>query len=186
MMINDVARAFFEADAKRPLCVELPDEAREEEEEDCVALLKKSLYGTRDAAANFQAEVTKFMRGIGFEVGKYNVCTYYHRSRQLRTLVHGDDFVTVGDRAETEWFKKRLEERFEIKTKKVGDGPGENREEKVLNRIIRITPEGWEYEADQRHGELVVQGMGLEEAKSVSTPGEDLKSWQEEEDRKAR
>ena len=30
IMINDVARAFFEADAKRPLCVELPDEAREE------------------------------------------------------------------------------------------------------------------------------------------------------------
>ena len=35
------------------------------------------------------------------------------------------------------------------------------KEGKVLNRVIRITESGWEYEADQRHGELIVEMMGL-------------------------
>ena len=56
MMINDVARAFFEAPATRELCLEIPDESKDDNarKEDSVALLQKSVYGTRDAAANFQ------------------------------------------------------------------------------------------------------------------------------------
>ena len=56
VMLNDVARAFFEADATRDICVEIPAEARDakDDEDDNVALLEKSLYGTRDAAQNFQ------------------------------------------------------------------------------------------------------------------------------------
>ena len=66
VMINDVSRAFFEAAAPRPICVELPPEAREEGRA-LVAYLRKSLYGTRDAAANFQQEVARCMRKSGYE-----------------------------------------------------------------------------------------------------------------------
>ena len=63
VMINDVARAFFEADMINDLCVEIPEEDRTQEDEDGdnVGYLVKSLYGTRDAAANFQREVRKSM-----------------------------------------------------------------------------------------------------------------------------
>ena len=44
---------------------------------------------------------------------------------------------------------------------------------KVLNKIIRITAEGVEYEADQRHVELVVKQLNLEKANSVVTPVEE-------------
>ena len=87
IMINDVARAFFEAPVSREMCVELPAEAKTEGEGDMVALLKKSLYGTRDAAINFQKEVAKVMRRIGFRVGKYNSGMFYHPGRRLRTFV---------------------------------------------------------------------------------------------------
>ena len=40
--------------------------------------------------------------------------------RALRCLVHGDDFVTVGDSEDLEWMKERLQNRFEIKTTIVG------------------------------------------------------------------
>ena len=96
IMINDVARAFFEAPATRKVCVELPEEDVMPNERDMVGLLGKSLYGTRDAAINFQKEVRKVMAGNGFSNGRYNVSTYYHRNRDLKTMVHGDDFVTVG------------------------------------------------------------------------------------------
>ena len=41
--------------------MELPEKAREEGEEEMVGLLKKNLYGTRDAAAHFQTEVRQFI-----------------------------------------------------------------------------------------------------------------------------
>ena len=51
LLIADVSRAFFEAPAKRDLCVELPEEALAAGETvlDTVGKLKASLYGTRDA-----------------------------------------------------------------------------------------------------------------------------------------
>jgi hypothetical protein len=150
-------------------------------ENDMVGLLLMSLYGTRDAAANFQEEVRKFMVGIGFRQGKYNVSTYFHSTAGLKVLVHGDDFVSSGKRESARWFREQLEGRFKIKTKVVGKGPGEVKEASVLNRTIRVTDQGWEYEADQRHADLLIKGLNLQEAKGVKSPGEEDKPWQEEE-----
>jgi len=186
LMVNDVARAFFEAAATREICVELPDEDKTEEDvkNDNVAILCQSLYGTRDAAANFQAEVRRFMRSIGFKEGRYNVTTYYHKDYDIKCMVHGDDFVSSCTREAAEWFRRNLERRFEIKTSVIGHGPGEQVEGKVLNRIIRATKDGFEYEADQRHGELIVKTLSLDAARPISTPGEDGKPWLEEEEAK--
>ena len=73
--------------------------------------------------------------------------------------MHGDDFITVGNRKNIRWFKNKLEGRFEIKTKIIGQGEGEDREARLPNRIIRVTPEGWEFEPDQRHAEILIQAM---------------------------
>ena len=88
-MVNDVSRAFFEAPVRRHICVELPEEELTEEDRrrGVVGKLRMSLYGTRDASVNFQQEVRRFMVGIGFRPGGYNPCTYYHKSRKLRTFV---------------------------------------------------------------------------------------------------
>ena len=62
VMVNDVARAFFEAKAIRKLCVELPSECPESCAGYNVGLLRQSLYGTRDAAMNWQEEVASEMK----------------------------------------------------------------------------------------------------------------------------
>ena len=56
MLIADVSRAFFEAPAKRDLCVVLPEEALTAGETvlDTAGKLKASLYGDRDASMNWQ------------------------------------------------------------------------------------------------------------------------------------
>ena len=53
--VDDVLRAFFEADMQRDICIELPLEDLEkgESNEEFVGYLLKSLYGTRDAATNW-------------------------------------------------------------------------------------------------------------------------------------
>ena len=156
-----------------------------------------SLYGTRDAAMNWQEEVAKEMRKWGFTRGQYNPCLYYHRQRNLRTFLHGDDFATVGTREGVQWFKSTLESRFEIKTQCIGPGAvaggwkkvsgtasgpaptttqGETMQEgsegRLLNRVLRVTSAGWEVEADQRHADLIIKELDLEQAHGVIIPGE--------------
>ena len=129
MMINDVSHAFFEAKATRHICVELPKEDLEhgEEDQDLVGFLEMSLYGTRDAAANFQKEVRRTMHKMGFRMGRYNVSMFYHQQREIKTLVHGDDFISTGDKQDLEWMKKQLEDRFTIKTQTLGPDPDQEK-----------------------------------------------------------
>ena len=136
MMINDVARAFFEAKAMRTVCVELPTENMMEEDrkQDMVGLLRMSLYGTRDAATNWQKEVAKEMSRWGFERGKYNPCLYWHKRWNVQTLIHGDDFVSGGSRESIKKFKDSLEERFEVKTTIIGDEGEESKEGRTKGR----------------------------------------------------
>ena len=49
----------------------------------------------------------------------------------------------------------------------------EKQEARILNRVVRWIPLGWEYEADQRHAELIVQAMGVDQGHAVATPGEE-------------
>lgn len=195
MMIADVARAFFEAAVIRDICVELPDEAKDENDvgRDVIGKLRLSLYGTRDAAANFQRTVREFMESRGWISSQYCPCSFRHLEKGLAAMVHGDDFVVTGSRDGVAWFRKELQQRFEIKVKIIGsrginysglkgrswadlmeeEDHDEVDEARVLNRIVRVTETGWEYEADQRHADLLIKGMGMEDANSTKTPGED-------------
>ena len=85
----------------------------------------------------------------------------------------------MGNREALRKFREKMEQRFEIKTSVIGTGFGEVQEARVLNRIIRITDKGWEYEPDQRHGEMIVEPLGLKEAKSVEPPTEEDKMWRQ-------
>ena len=93
----------------------------------------------------------------------------------MRFLVHGDDFVCAWEVEQLAWFKKKLKERFEIRSTTVGtnQSAGEVREARILNRIIRITEEGWEYEADQRHADLIVKETGADKLSTLTHPGGD-------------
>ena len=143
IIVNDVARAFFEAKAIRKLCVELPSERPESFGGYNVGLLKQSLYGTRDAAMNWQEEVAKEMKGWGFDRGQFNQCLCTKAARRVQVFLQGDDFASVGKRVALKWFRQQFESRFEIKTSVIGTGIGGVREARVLNRILRITDRCW-------------------------------------------
>ena len=210
ILIADVSRAFFEAPIHRKVAVELPKEALTEEEKamDLVGMLDMSLYGTRDAALNFQKEVGKLMSSLGFRTSKFNPSLFHHPREGIKVLVHGDDFVATGERSKVYRFKDQLAKRFTIKSKIVGSnslcvsGPStasssgrglrhegsieaEKLESRILNRVVRWTPQGWEYEADQRHAELIVKAMGVEKGKAVATPGEEEPTWKLEDNDKS-
>ena len=43
----------------------------------------------------------------------------------------------------------------------------EGSEGRLLNRVLRVTPTGWEVEADQRHADLIIKQLDLEKAHAV-------------------
>ena len=57
---------------------------------------------------------------------------------------------------------------------------GEAREARILNRVIRVTGRGWEYEADQRHADLIDQETGAAGMSTLTHPGGDKKALEEE------
>jgi len=182
MMVNDVRRAYFYARVRSKIYVELPDEDKTEKDKaaDNVGVLNLSMYGTREAATNWQREVADHLESIGFTRGSASSCIYHHQEREISTLVHGDDYASTAAREDLEWLEEELKKKFEIKTTIVGHDKKDDKEMKVLNRVIRATDEGWEYEGDQRHGEIIVRETGMGSAKGVTTAGEDDKAKEEE------
>ena len=63
-------------------------------------------------------------------------------------------------------------------------GPEKNDQKSVrlLNRVIEWTAEGINIEGDQRHAEIIIKQLGLEEARPLSTPGERIKPQELTED----
>ena len=172
IMLSDVKRAYFHAAAERELYVEIPREDPDWSP-DAIGKLNLALYGTRDAAKLWQECVAKHLVSIGFVRGKSNPCVYYNKSRKLRTLVHGDDYATVGSLEGLRWLQGQLEEAFEMKTVIAGHSGSDGvvTEAKILNRVIRAVPSGWEYECDQRHAEIILEELQLQGCKPVVTPG---------------
>ena len=171
MMYADVSRAYFYARAARDVFVELPEEDKEPGDEDMCGRLKVSMYGTRDAALNWATEYGDTLKAAGFKQGIANPCLFWNAASEVAIMVHGDDFVAVGHESKLEATKKVLMDKYKIKVETLGNGVGESKEIRVLNKIIRRTEDGVEMEADPRHAELVVRQLGLEEAKSSATPG---------------
>ena len=78
--------------------------------------LNVCLYGTRDAAINWQRRLGDHIISLGFGAGLGHPSVFAHRSRQLYCLVHGGDHVAAGDIADLGWTVSKLKARFEAKT----------------------------------------------------------------------
>ena len=172
MMFSDVKRAYFNAPTNREIYVEVPREDPNWKP-GLLGRLRLSLYGTRDAAANWQRCVSEHLVSIGFRPGRSNPCVFWHPEREIRALVHGDDYASTGDLKQLDWLRTELEKKFEMKTQIVGHSNRSDviREAKILNRVVRANEEGWEYECDQRHVEIMLEQLGLTQAKPLGTPG---------------
>ena len=72
-----------------------------------------------------------------------------------------------------------------MKTSMIGrkEAGEEAQEARILNRIIRATENGWEYEADQRHCDLIIRETGADKMSGLTHPGGDKRIVAEEEEK---
>ena len=171
-MINDVRRAYFYAQIQRDVYIEVPPEDPGSGP-NVLGKLKLCLYGTRDAAKGWQDELSQQLEGVGFVRGVGHPSVFWHPERQIRTIVHGDDYVSSGFDDDLLWLEGELAKAYEIKTQKLGLANGWEKQGKVLNRIVSCTDDGWTVEADPRHAELIVEQLGAENSRTVVSPGVD-------------
>lgn len=119
-----------------------------------------------------------FKRIICMKWFKVGICTtsiFYHESKYLRALAHGDDVVVLVDEQGQQFVMKTLSERYSVREEGIIEPDNSDGTELViLNRIVRFvrSTDAVECEADLGHVELVVKQLGLENGKSVATPSE--------------
>ena len=95
IMINYVRRAYVYATAARYLFVSLPPgdtEARPGQ----VGRPNLCLYGTRDAAANWQDTFSVHLQSSGFVRDAAHPSVSHHPRKRIHILVHGDCYASVG------------------------------------------------------------------------------------------
>ena len=159
MLHIDISRAYFASLAKRFIVIEVPPEDRADPNVVEYAVLEKSMYGTRDAALNWEETYVQALLGLGFVRAKYNPCVFHHKDKDTSVVVHGDDFTAAGPHAELRWLEKGLAKILETKATyltEVGD------KMKVLGRDIVMTEDGIHYTADEKHIRRVLERLGLE------------------------
>ena len=166
----DVKKAYFNGIPRRNLHLVFPKELGIPPH--LVAHLKRCVYGTRDAGAIWEDCYADALVEFGFQRGVANPCCFYHTTRDIMVVVHGDDFTALAGREDVLWYENMLETKFEIKRRgHLGEGSGCVQEMRILNRIVRLTKDGLRYEADPRHAEMIIKAMDLEGSNSLSTPG---------------
>ena len=110
----DIKRARCVSLVRRRVVVELPPELQRPGHDE-VGILKRAMYGTRDAAACWEAEIARVLvEELKFAQGRTTLCIFYYEERNLRTTVHGDDFETLGLAPCLSWCAAQLRSRWII------------------------------------------------------------------------
>ena len=147
LMHNDVSRAYFHAKARRDVFVKTAREDWDEGDDGKCGWLNLSMYGTRDAASNWEASnwEAKYMEeltALGFARGRSNPCVFRHYERDIDTVVHGDDYFSCGSAESLMWMQRGLEKLFALKTKVIGKRLGMVKELVVLGRPVWFEDQG--------------------------------------------
>ena len=131
MLFMDARKAHLNPKCEEEVYIELPEET--EAAEGICGKLVFWMYGMRRAAHAWEEwysrkmEAAEFLRGVGSSV------VFFHNRRDVSVLVHGDDFVAVGEDEDLEWFKRLAVGWFEMKVRgKVGDGVEDEKEIVIL------------------------------------------------------
>ncbi len=110
----DISRPHIVRPATGELYVELPTEAQTPGEDLLFGFMFQSMYGTRDAGANWDHATQDVMViKLNFTQGSGNSCNYWHQARDLKSTVHGDDFATLGEHGQLKRFASEIQKHWE-------------------------------------------------------------------------
>jgi hypothetical protein len=171
VLVIDVKKAHLYPECEDDVFIELPSEAGAKP--GMCGKLVHWLYGFRPAAQAWESHYSGNLESIGFERGKASPVSFFDPVSDVSCLVHGDDFTFVGERGALEAVERAMKSWYELKVKaRLGDEDDDDKETDILGRRVRCTRAGFEYEADPRHREKILEALGLDEkSKGLSVSG---------------
>ena len=140
------------------------------------ALLKRTMYGTRDASATWQDDYLEHLEANEYVRGACSPAVFRGTGAdEACGLVHGDDFAVLSDEEGLVRMEAVLGKRYEFKrVGKLGPDAADDKEVGFLNRLLRFTGTAaephMELEADPKHARSIIEQLGLREAKVAATP----------------
>ena len=64
------------------------------------------MHGTRDVAQNWSEKYTQKPMAAGYSRGITSPCSFYSSETGVSMMVHGDDFIVVGQRPAPNTFRR--------------------------------------------------------------------------------
>ena len=117
IMHIDVSRAYNHATAQRPVLIRLTVEDRMGTDAGKVGLMKKSMYGTRDAPSNWGRDLQENVKKWGFQLGLSSKNLFHHKEDRVSGLTHCDDFAITGPTRKLLEFERKMTSVYPIKAK---------------------------------------------------------------------
>ena len=151
--------------------IELPAEDPMSEEGHLVGKLDKAMYGTRDAPAEWQAELERTMIKLGFRPVVSTPCLYCHSSLDVLVVGHVDDLMCVGPRIGLDTFLAKLMSVYDLTSTFLGPGPGEEQEGKFLGLSIWWRSYGLTWTGDVKLVNEALQEWDMSTSNGLETPG---------------
>ena len=99
------------------------------------------MYGTRDAPLAWLAVVKNDMKEMRLRECKVASGVFTHPERDLRVVVHVDDFLLSGEGHNLLWFRDQMLKKYELKVQVAGWDREDEKELSFLGRTFR-TPHG--------------------------------------------
>ena len=131
------------------------------------------MYGTLTAADDFQQGFTAVLEEeLGFAKGVSAPTCLCVMEPHIDLAYHGDDIAILALKQDVDRVIARLQEFFDLSVKAIlGFEPGDDKQAKLLNRILTVQDQELIVEADPRHAELIVANLGLSKCRVVNSPG---------------
>ena len=109
---------------------------------------------------------------VGFCPGRATVVAFYHAEREVRIVVHGDDFVVEGMQSDLDWVRDVLAAKFFLKVRGIL-GPEQEDQKSIvaLGRVVDWRADELWWEADPRHVERILQVCGMVSGNPSVVPG---------------
>ena len=169
-----MSRAHFYADAVRDVYVRLPDEDPKAKLPAVCGKLRKTMYGSLDAAQRLGEHYAQVLETAGFSRSVASPCHFFHKDLDTYILVHGDDFFIVGRQEGRKHALCLLRGAYELsKVVTLGPESSQSQTASFLGRTLTLRQWRIEYEPDQQHVSRALKALGLANAKGVATPGTD-------------
>ena len=159
--------SFLHGDLDETIYMDQPEGFLMHGSEDKIFLLKKSLYGLKQASRQWHLKFDEHMEKMGFEKSKYDSCIYFKdrgKASVVYLLLYVDDILISGpDKKELQSVKGMLGDGFEIKDLGSAQGIlGMNISRDRRNKTL------WLSQKD--YIKKVVQKFQVESSKGASVP----------------